>query len=856
MGQVLIEGVPVSFPYDLYDCQLEYLKVLIKSLQQGKNALLESPTGTGKTLCMLCGVLGWREALIAKLQLQRLTNSSSSSSSSSTTGHLSDSLGYAVGSKSSQDSSLILDIPKIFYASRTHSQLNQVIRELKKTCYKPKLCLLTSREQCCIHPEISKIPQQTVQNALCRRAVAKKQCQFRTSFTTTPSNSIISTVDIMDIEELVNYGRAHKTCPYWLSRDNLEGADIVLLPYNYLFNTAMRESQGISLVNSIVIVDEAHNLEGHCMETSSTDISQWQLGECVKEVGEIERLFKSGKFTSEFEGEHFKLLERVMRKSCDVFSKLTPSSHPGSMVGELMMKEVGLEREVGLNLLQLIEEGVSAYSISYPTRVCHLDTWATFLKAIWRGSTQQDSFKNYYFHVRMDDKQKTKVFGYWCMNPGLAINELLSGCKVRNLILTSGTLSPMDSFATELQVNFPFQLENGHVIFREQLMVGIVPIGPTNLQLNSSFANRTNVGYKRELGNSILGVLGSIPAGIIVFFASYSLMEDCITNWKGCSIWSQMEEKKKVFVEPRDKNQFSLVVRSYCEASTSNSNSRNGAILFAICRGKASEGIDFRDGMARAVIITGIPYPSLKDAKVELKRKFVDSQGKRSFSGSDWYGQQASRAINQAIGRVIRHRNDYGAILLFDEKFSLSTNISCLSLWLRERAQIYPTFSKVPSDLSEFYKINQTKMYSSITLNATNKKRKETVDDTNSKIFKNNNSISPIDLTESLCNSPIVSTSQPLFPFLKEEPDKRQERIESKMKAISTLFSNKLSSSQDPKLPTNSCPICNSTVLTDPLIANCQHSCCSKCWDIQFKKAFQCPSCSTRTRPSHLRSGK
>ncbi len=41
MGQVVIEGVPVSFPYDLYDCQLEYLKVLIKSLQQGKNALLK-----------------------------------------------------------------------------------------------------------------------------------------------------------------------------------------------------------------------------------------------------------------------------------------------------------------------------------------------------------------------------------------------------------------------------------------------------------------------------------------------------------------------------------------------------------------------------------------------------------------------------------------------------------------------------------------------------------------------------------------------------------------------------------------------------------------------------------------------
>jgi regulator of telomere elongation helicase 1 len=36
--------------------------------------------------------------------------------------------------------------------------------------------------------------------------------------------------------------------------------------------------------------------------------------------------------------------------------------------------------------------------------------------------------------------------------------------------------------------------------------------------------------------------------------------------------------------------------------------------------------------------------------------------------GNDWYSQQASRAVNQAVGRVIRHRHDYGAIILADER--------------------------------------------------------------------------------------------------------------------------------------------------------------------------------------------
>ncbi len=46
--------------------------------------------------------------------------------------------------------------------------------------------------------------------------------------------------------------------------------------------------------------------------------------------------------------------------------------------------------------------------------------------------------------------------------------------------------------------------------------------------------------------------------------------------------------------------------------------------MFAVCRGKISEGIDFADDNGRAVIVTGLPFPSFTDPKVILKRKYLD----------------------------------------------------------------------------------------------------------------------------------------------------------------------------------------------------------------------------------------
>ncbi|KAF6775280.1 hypothetical protein AHF37_05294 [Paragonimus kellicotti] len=111
MPTLEIDNVHIEFPHEPYDCQREYMHKLLQALQQGRNAILESPTGTGKTLCLLCTSLAW------------LTS-------------------YTPDSQINMDSTAEADLfsihpnkPKVIFASRTHSQLAQAVTVLKNTVY-------------------------------------------------------------------------------------------------------------------------------------------------------------------------------------------------------------------------------------------------------------------------------------------------------------------------------------------------------------------------------------------------------------------------------------------------------------------------------------------------------------------------------------------------------------------------------------------------------------------------------------------------------------------------------------------------------------------------------------------------
>ncbi|KAL5576411.1 hypothetical protein UlMin_018110, partial [Ulmus minor] len=715
-----IRGIDVDFPFEAYDCQLVYMEKVIQSLQNKCNALLESPTGTGKTLCLLCATLAWRKSLGSFSTGVGVTSSQNSG-----------------GGADSQSQSTGTKRPTIVYASRTHSQIRQVIQELKRTSYRPKMVVLGSREQLCIHDDVSLLHGRTQSNAcrFLRRKDIKREksgCAHYFRVADYLKNNPQLGDEPIDIEDLVKIGKSSGPCPYYVSREIHKVVDILFAPYNYLIDREYRKSITLDWTDSVLIFDEAHNLESLCADAASFDLPSWLLTACASEAKKCIDLTVQRRNESSDKSHNpddFAILRALLLKlekriaEVPIESKLG-FSKPGPYIYELL-GDLNVTHETASKLIKIIEDATEFLEEDNQQKskdnICRLESLGNILKIIFRDGGSHAQF--YSVHVQeveasMSDGFKgkaTRTLSWWCFNPGIAMQEFPK-MNVGSVILTSGTLSPMDSFAQELKLDFPVRLENPHVITSNQIWAGVVPVGPSGYSFNSSYRNRDSLEYKKELGNAIVNFARIVPDGLLVFFQSYYLLDQCIGSWKtmtqdnSTTIWERICNHKKPVVEPRQSSLFALSIEDFM--TKLNDKSTSGAIFFAVCRGKVSEGLDFADHAGRAVIITGMPFATLTDPKVRLKREFLDQQAytkrevckSNTLTGEDWYSQQASRAVNQAVGRVIRHRHDYGAIIFCDERFSHQNRQSQISLWIQPHIKCYSKFGDVVFSLTRFFR--------------------------------------------------------------------------------------------------------------------------------------------------------
>ena len=694
---VLIAGVDVEFPFEPYDLQKEFMSKLITALENGSNALLESPTGTGKTLSLLCAALAWK--MHQKERWETL--------------------------KKSNPHVQVQRTPTIIYASRTLSQISQVVKELKNTAYNPKVTILSSRDHMCVNSMVNQLSSAELRHT-CRVLTKSNSCKYKknTDVLATKQRAMIDHKGILDIEELLKLSRSNEVCPYFMARleETQAVSEVVFMPYNYLFDPSVRTGLNVIWENAIVIIDEAHNVESVCDESASAVISATQLASCIEETDKVYEhcLALQGSAECEFQIEKVVALKRSLlaleSRLSQVQVRKTEIGVGAVFDGGRMIDDFLHSANITTGTIEQLLDLLRRVSESFP-KANYLDGLRkSLMRILPPGDGHALQRANKYFRLYVSEEAtsigyKTGVvgrkFNFWCFCPGVALRNL-TDLGVSSIILTSGTLAPLGSFGAQLQVEFEQQLENPHVVKGEQIWLGVVKNGVTGKKLNSSYRFRNTDEYKREIGNTIATFARVIPDGMLVFFPSYTVMSSCVELWKRTEIYRRISRCKAVIVEPRSSSEMKASIKEYNELIADG----KGAVFLAVCRGKASEGIDFANQKARAVVITGLPYAPKFDPQVHLKCKYLDGQKHSRYeklTGNAWYSQQATRAVNQAVGRVIRHRMDYGAIILCDERFSYESQRAGLSKWLQSKWHVCSNFGEANKELINFYRNLRTK---------------------------------------------------------------------------------------------------------------------------------------------------
>jgi Rad3-related DNA helicase len=75
------------------------------------------------------------------------------------------------------------------------------------------------------------------------------------------------------VEDLCAIGKDSKVCPYYLARSKLPQSDIIIAPYSYILDPELRKTLQLDLKNSIIVFDEAHNIDAQCEEIMSFELS-------------------------------------------------------------------------------------------------------------------------------------------------------------------------------------------------------------------------------------------------------------------------------------------------------------------------------------------------------------------------------------------------------------------------------------------------------------------------------------------------------------------------------------------------------------------------------------------------------
>lgn len=608
------------FPYSLREHQRELVSFMAEGLAAGAHVVVESGTGTGKTV----------SALAAALSHARASGR------------------------------------RVLYLTRTNSQARQVMVEYRAIRNvrddNPDACAvaLQGRQHLCPlrrHDEEVAQAEADELGIMCRdRMKAAEEvalgnkprlpaCQYHLRGLQEGSDRLLEWAREVapDAEAFAAQVVGAGQCPHVLSRQLLGESELVVAPYIYLFHPHLRAPflrwMNVALADLVVVLDEAHNVPGYARELATPRLGARTLERALSEARQFgdPSVLGATSLTRFLHG-----LSDVLAEIRDTYldDEAEDALLPPDEFDTLLLSTFRTSTPMLDRALVVMEEYAAAVRESRRKQGkvprSHVGTVAAFLRA-YRALDAGT-------HVPLVERDGAHVRLVAFALDATVVTGILA--EAQATVHLSGTLAPLEEYRDTMGLDpararlarfpSPFPPENRLVLVDDTVTTRHEDVArdPTAWD---------------DIARRLREVRDATDRNVAVFLPSYETLHRLAPALHG----------RASFVEARGEAQDSLMERLAEFKAT------RGGTLVSVIGGRLSEGLDFPDDELEVVVIVGLPYGK-PTAKTEALVRFYD---RRFGRGWEWAVRvPMMRRLQQAAGRLIRTPTDRGVVVLLDRR--------------------------------------------------------------------------------------------------------------------------------------------------------------------------------------------
>ena len=430
----------------------------------------------------------------------------------------------------------------------------------------------------------------------------------------------------------------HSVCPYYLSVEMAQWADLVICDFNYAYSltATFATLPELSSARWSVLIDEAHNLPSRARDMFGAVMSKRDLMSARRLAPPLLRraLDRLNKCLLKLQSEPWDEDRYSCREDLPE-SLVTDISAFTGVFNDALVADPGLAARAP----ELVEFYFQCLQF---LRVC--ECWGDdYRLQLTRGTSKQS------LELRLN-----------CLDPARLLADKHG--RWHAVVAFSATLSPLHWMQRSLG------LSEHSVATRLSS-----PFEPAQLQvfIDDSIDTRWR---QREatlpaLANAIGHWLGSTDGNCLVFFPSYRYLQDCLERLSpvedsvcGRTLWIQsvgqsMTEREALLEEMR---------------------TRTDIVAFCILGGVLGEGIDLPGEQLASVVVVGVGMPQV-DRETRLLQDYNEHVYGAGFDFS--FRFPGIQKVNQAMGRVVRSLSDTGKALLIDPRYREPGYRSLLAPW-------------------------------------------------------------------------------------------------------------------------------------------------------------------------------